>query len=123
MKIRFHLLILLITIVFFFTSNGSYACGMKSTEMSCCKTESTSKKEIKDCCKSKNEKENNKPCGGKCGHSNCTTSSPSFTFIVTNEVKFSLNSIVLSTEKQKFYLNETTTSNGFFSLWLIPKIS
>lgn len=123
MKIRFHLFIFLVILGFFFTSNESNACGMKSTEMSCCKTESTSNKETKDCCKNKKEKENNKPCGGKCGHSNCTTSSPSFTFIVTNEVKFTLNAIEFSSEKQKFYHNETTTSNGFFSLWLIPKIS
>ena len=122
MKIRFHFFSLLLTFGFLLIFNGSFACGMKS-EMSCCKTETTSKKELKDCCKKKQEKENNKPCGGKCGHSNCTTSAPSFSFILNNEVKFTSTAFAFSTDKQKFFHNETTTSNGFFSLWLIPKIS
>ena len=122
MKIRFHLFTLLLTLGFLLFSNGSFACGTKSGK-SCCKTETSSKKEMKDCCKKKKDNEKSKPCGGKCGHSNCTTTASSFSFILNNEVKFTSNTFVSSTEKQKFYHNETTTSNGFFSLWLIPKIS
>ncbi|WP_395053523.1 hypothetical protein [Flavobacterium sp.] len=122
MKIRFHLFTILLTLGFLLISNGSIACGTKSGK-SCCKTETSTKKEMKDCCKKKQDNEKNKPCGGKCGHSNCTTSVPSFSFILNNDLKFISNLFVFSTEKQKFYHNETATSNGFFSLWLIPKIS
>jgi len=122
MKKRFHLFTLLLTLGFLLISKNSFACGMKSAK-SCCTTETSSKKEMKDRCKKKQDNEKSKPCGGKCGHSNCTTSAPSFSFILNNEVNFISYTYVFSTEKQKFYHNETNTSNGFFSLWLIPKIS
>lgn len=112
---------LIITLGFLLISNGNFACGMKSGR-SCCKTETSAKKEIKECCKKKQDNEKSKPCGGKCGHSNCTTSGPSFSFILNNEVKFISNTFDFSTEKQEFYHSQTNTSNGFFTLWLIPKI-
>lgn len=122
MKYKSHFLTLFLTIGFLLISNGNYACGMKSGS-SCCKSETTSKTEKKECCKEKKSNEKNKPCGGKCGHSNCTTSSISFSSVLNNDVIFNENTLVFSIEKQKFYHYETTISSGFLSLWLIPKIS
>ena len=122
MKINIHFATLFLTLGFLLISNVGFACGMKF-EKSGCKKEITSKTKKKDCCDSKQSREKHTGCGGKCGHSNCTTSVPSFSFILNDEMKFISNFFVFSTEKQKFYHNETTTSNGFFSLWLIPKIS
>ena len=122
MKTNIHFATLFLTLGFLLISNVSFACGMKF-EKSGCKKEIISKTKKKDCCESKQSKEKHTGCGGKCGHSNCTTSVPSFSFILNDEIKFVSDTYVFSTEKQKFYHNETTTSNGFFSLWLIPKIS
>lgn len=120
MRMKNHLIVLFLTFGFLFISNTSFACEMKS-EKACCKKESSSKKYNKDCC-NKQSKEKQKSCGGKCGHSNCTITSPNFSSILNNEVKFTINNFTFSTEKQKFYHTATTTSNGFFSIWLIPKI-
>ena len=122
MKINIHFATLFLTLGFLLISNVGFACGMKF-EKSGCKKEITSKTKKKDCCDSKQSREKHTGCGGKCGHSNCTTSVPNFSFVLNDEMKFISNSFVFSTEKQKFYHNGATTSNGFFSLWLIPKIS
>lgn len=121
MKVNNLFTTIMLTIGIFLVSNGAFACEMK-VEKSCCKKETTSKVEKKSCCQDNQSNEKEQGCEGKCGHSNCTTSAPSFSFIPNNDVVFTSNVFVFSSEKQKFYHNETTTSNGFFSLWLIPKI-
>lgn len=106
----------------FFLPTSSYACGTK-TEKSCCKTEKSSKKEKKNCCNSKHSKDKDNSCGGKCGHSNCTSSSTNFSIISFYEINLKNNPFDFSTEKSKFYHSETFLSSGFYSIWLIPKIS
>ncbi|MEC4005589.1 hypothetical protein OX283_013040 [Flavobacterium sp. SUN052] len=122
MKKQFHILIILVTFGFFLLPSVTYACGTKS-QNECCKTVSSSKKENKDCCNSKhsNDKKNNS-CGGKCGHSNCTTSSVSFSVIPFYEVQFKNNALDFFTEKSKFYHSETFITSGFTTVWLPPKI-
>ena len=115
-----HFLTLLLTLGFLLISNVGSACEMK-VEKACCKKEISSEAKKKDCCE-KESKEKNGGCEGKCGHSNCTTSAPSYSFILNNELKFTSHFFNSSKEKQKFYHNETTTSKGFSTLWLIPKI-
>ena len=105
----------------FFMPSSSYACGSK-TEKSCCKKELSSKTEKKDCCNYKDSKGKNKSCDGKCGHSNCTTTSVAVSIIATNEIFFKNNSLAFSTQKPKFYLSETFISSGFSSIWLPPEI-
>ena len=62
-------------------------------------------------------------CGGKCGHSNCTSSkSVNFSIISYYEIDFKNNSFNFSEEKSKFYHSKTFISSGFTSIWLIPKI-
>jgi hypothetical protein len=100
----------------------SYACGTK-TEKSCCKKVMSSKTEKKDCCKNKQSKDkDSSSCGGKCGHSNCTTSSIQFSLVFFNDIKFNNNNFDFSSIKQNFYYSITNIAAGFYSIWLIPKI-
>ena len=123
MKKRLHILIIILTLGFFLSPTLSYACGTK-TEKSCCKKVTTSKTEKKDCCNGRNSKGKDNSCGGKCGHSNCTSStSINFSLISTFEIDFNSTNFDFSSEKQKFYNTKTFISSGFSSVWLIPKIS
>ena len=122
MKKRLRIIIIILTLGFFMLPTLSYACGTK-TEKSCCKKETTSKTEKKDCCNGKQSKDKDNSCGGKCGHSNCTSSSTvNFSMISTYEINFKNNSFDFSEEKSKFYHSKTCISSGFYSIWLIPKI-
>lgn len=121
MKNGIYSCIVILTIGFFLLSGMAYACGNKSEKL-CCKKEITSKSENKDCFKNKHSKGKSKSCDGKCGHSNCTTSSVTFSIISQNEIQFKNNSSDFSEEKSKFYHSETVISSGFTSVWLPPKI-
>ena len=120
MKKRLHIIIIIL-ILGFFLPTSSYARGTK-TEKSCCKKETSSKIEKKDCCNGKHSKDKDNSCGGKCGHSNCTTSSITFSLISINEIQFKNNNFDFSIEKTKFYNSKTFISSGFTSVWLPPKI-
>jgi hypothetical protein len=120
MKKQLHILITMLMLGFFLPTL-SYACGTK-TEKSCWKKETTSKTEKKDCCKNKQSKDKDNSCGGKCGHSNCTTSTLTFSLISFYEIEFNNNNFDFSIEKPKFYHSETFISSGFSSVWLPPKI-
>jgi hypothetical protein len=115
-------LILIVTVCFFLTPTLTFACG-NNLEKSCCKTEkNTSACKMKCCQKTENQKE--KPCGGKCGHSNCTTTtSVNFSLISNFEIEFLNNNFDFSSEKQKFHQPETPISSGFTSIWLPPVIA
>ncbi len=105
-----------------FLPTSTYACGTKA-EKSCCKKEKSSKSEKKDCCNGKHSKDKNKSCGGKCGHSNCTSStSVNFSIITFYEINFKNNSFDFSSEKSKFHYPKTTISSGFGSIILPPFI-
>ncbi len=88
---------------------------------SCCSKEITLKNEKKSCC---NEKEKSKKeCSGKCGHSNCTTSTAQVSLIAFNEIEFKANLFDFADKKPKNYHNETNISSGFYSVWSPPKIN
>ena len=120
----FHILIFIITLGFFLTPNVSFACGTTS-EKSCCKKETSSKTENKYCCKKDNHTKNKKSdgCDGKCNHAACNCLPLNFntTLPIITELKH--KSFNYSTDKQKFYDVKTDISSGFYSLWLLPKIS
>ena len=121
MKKRLHIIIIILTLGFFLSPTLSYACGTK-TEKSCCKKEISSKTEKNDCCNGKHSKDKDNSCGGKCGHSNCTTPSVTFSLISLNEIRFKNNNFDFSIEKPKFHYSKTFISSGFTSVWLPPKI-
>jgi hypothetical protein len=118
---KFHILVIAL-FGFLLMPSNSFACGIK-TEKSCCKKVTTSKTEKKDCCNGKHSKDKDNSCGGKCGHSNCTSStSVNFSLVSFYEIIFKNNSFDFSAEKSKFYHSETFISSGFTSVWLPPKI-
>lgn len=122
MNKQLHILIIILTFGFFMSPTLSYACGTK-TEKSCCKKETTTKIEKKDCCNGKHSNDKENRCGGKCGHSNCTSSTTvNFSIISFYEINFKNNSFDFPIEKSKFYNSKTFISSGFYSIWLIPKI-
>ena len=123
-KIHFILLVLL---GLFLMPSIAIACG-NGSKKSCCKKEISSiNKEKKSCCGSDRSKEKaHTGCEGKCGHSECGCSSTCPTslisFLSENNLKsniFSYSSI----EKVKFVYATPSISAGFYSIWLIPKIS
>ena len=103
------------------------ACGGSSKEKSCKKEISSTKKEQKSCCDSDNSKEkDHKGCKGICGHSKCGCSStcPTSSVSFMSEIEFqSLNYSVYLIEKTQFSYTSPSISDGFYSIWLIPKIS
>lgn len=111
----------------FFMPSTAVACGNSNSKHSCEKEVSSTKTEKKCCCgddssKSKDEK----GCDGNCGHSKCGCSSTcpasSISFIL--EIIFKINFIRYSSiEKVKFSYTTPSISDGFHSIWLIPKIS
>ena len=134
---RFQLLLLILFGFLFFPSN-TFACGNHSdntpysNEISsvnngedCCsknhslRNESSKKSEKKSCCNKKNEKKDNNSCGGKCKNARCNCPPLIFSY----EFDFTYNSFCFSYKKQKSNLLETPISAGFYSIWLIPKIS
>ena len=104
--------------------NSGYACGGCS-EKHTSKKELSSKSEKDSCCDSDNHSKtkNHSGCGGKCGHSKCACPSASNGFTLASEFILKNNSFDFSSEKLKFSSTETFISSGFYSLWLIPKIS
>ena len=119
---KIHIFTIILMIGFFLSPSFTYACGTK-TEKICCKKETSLKDNEKDCCKkSEQSNKNQEGCSGKCGHSNCTTSTVSFSLISLFEIEFKSNYFVFNTRKQKFYYNEANISSGFYSVWSPPKI-
>lgn len=102
-----------------------YACGNKSHS---CKKEAlsnTEKPQNKDCCgNSKSSK--NRGCAGKCGHSKCGCSSGSSSCFSTNltiEILSPNNNLNFFTNQRNCFSDYSIAiSDGFYSIWLIPKI-
>lgn len=117
-------IVVIVLFGFLLIPSKTLACGSSSDKNSCNK-EVSSKKENKDCCQGNNNSGNKreKGCAGKCGHSKCGCPSSSNGFTLVYEIYFKNNIFDFSTEKQKDFYSETIISSGFFSLWLIPKIS
>lgn len=121
---KFHILILIITIGFFLMPALASACEMKS-ERPCCSKEVSVNKEKKECCKAHKQasnKEQKGACNGKCGHSNCTTSSVQYS-LAFFEILIQNNNFDFSENQHNYFNSEANLSSGFYSIWLIPKIS
>lgn len=109
--------LLIVLFGFLLMPDNAFACDNNSAKPS-------SKKEIStkmcddDCCK----KNDHHACNGKCNHSNCVTTSLQSSAVFF-EIKFNHSDFYFSKKEHNFYNNETNISSGFYSLWLIPKIS
>ena len=110
----------------FLMPNTAIACGNSNTSKETCSKEMTAKAtEKKSCCgtDSCSKKEKKKSCDGKCGHSMCSTSSVNSSLFVVFAFENHLSNFIFATKKQAFYTSVTFLSDGYSSLWLIPKIS
>ncbi len=126
MNKKIHIITLLFILGMFTIPSIGYACVKKNveTEKVCCKGKLSNKKESKSCCDSTSTNDDDNSCNGKCGNSNCTaTASVGFSLFIYNEIEFTNNNFDFSTSKSKFYHSENLLSDGFPSIWLIPKIS
>lgn len=119
---KFHI-ILLVILGLFLEPTVTFACGSHSGKDSCNK-ETAANSEKMDCCQKNSHSKNKKHdgCNGKCGHSNCVTTPTQFSAVFF-ELKFNNNNFEFSEKKQNYFNSETNLSGGFYSLWLIPKIS
>ena len=103
---------------------SGYPCNTHSEKSSHAKEMAAEKKE-KDCCTKsccqKTSKKKKHNCGGKCDHTNCTTSSFQLSIPASNDFSFQ-NNFNFSVEKPITYYNETNISDGFTTIWCPPKI-
>jgi hypothetical protein len=103
------------------SQNSAFACGGKKP----CKKE-MSKTQEKDCCGDScgnHENGSHNGCNGKCGHSSCVNL---IVYTALNSIStFSIHPdrVVFSTEKASFYYTSSRLSTGYYTIWLIPKIS
>lgn len=105
--------------------NEAVACGSGKEKSACKKEASSTKKEKKSCCGNDDSKDN-KGCGGNCGHSKCgcTSTCPPSSVSFLSEINFKVNMFSYSSiGKVKFLYATPSISDGFYSIWLIPKIS
>ena len=126
MSKKIYILFFFLTIGLFLAPSSSYACG-NNTEKTSCKKETASKETKdscqKDCCKNNHDsKKDQHGCNGKCDHSGCTTSGLQFSLIAINEFEFDSNLFNFSVEKQNSLHKTARISDGFTSIWLLPKI-
>ena len=119
---KIHLIVLVVFGIFLMPT-VSFACGSHFEKYSCSKSSSTNTEKM-DCCKNDNHSKNKKHdgCNGKCGHSNCVNSLLHFS-LVFSEIQFKNNNFYFLENKQNYSNSNNNLSSGFYSLWLIPKIS
>lgn len=116
---KFHI-ILIVMLGFLLTPSISFACG--SGKHSCKKE--ISKNSKNDCCSDHKDSKKPEGCGGKCGHKSCGCGSAcvaSAALLQTIEFSGFVNPTY--SFKSNFYYPKNLISSGFYSLWLIPKIS
>lgn len=120
---KFHIL-LIVVLGFLLMPTVTFAC-VNNSEKHSCKKETSSKMDKDDCCKddSHSKNKNHEGCGGKCSHSKCGCASSCNSSISINGLNLNNKIFNFSYEKQNFYNSEAFISSGFYSLWLIPKIS
>lgn len=102
--------------------NSTFACGSGSDNHSC-KMEMPSKNKMKDCCNKNSKETKDKGCSGKCGQSMCSVSS--LNIAITSMFQYEgLNPLFnFLDKKQNFSQSVSFLSDGYSSIWLIPKIA
>jgi hypothetical protein len=119
-KIHFILIALL---GLFLMPSSVMACG-NHVGVSSCGMEMTTKTKKKDCCKkeshSKSKKE--KGCTGKCGMGICSSSSSTIAIAFAEIFEIQNTMFNFNTEKQTIDHTISFLSDGYTSIWLIPKI-
>lgn len=116
-------IILIVLLGFFLMPGATYACGSGSGGHSC-KMEMSSKTKTKDCCSksTKSKESKDKDCSGKCGQSMCGVSSVNIGIAAAIYYEIPNAIFSFSEKKQNFSHSVSVPSDGYVSLWLIPKI-
>lgn len=120
-----HFYILLIVILgFFLTPTLTYAFGSKfeKTEKTCYTTEA-SQSYTKDCCKKSHphKDKTNDGYNGKCKDSLCHCPSINFNIVISVVPEMIFKNHFVA--KQNLFNTKSYISSGFYSIWLLPKIS
>ncbi|MCW2120574.1 hypothetical protein [Flavobacterium sp. 7A] len=123
-KIHIYIVVLL---GIFMMPNSTMACGNKKEpieQKECTKEKMKSHDSKKmDCCASNSKsKSDKKSCDGKCGHSKCSTSSVQTIAFLAFDATIPFNCFDFSVQKLKIDQAVGFLSDGYSSLWLIPKI-
>lgn len=113
--------ILLVLFALSLMPNKAFACG--DSKKSCKKEMSDKKVEKNCCCTGDHTNDNHKGCNGKCGHSSCVNPVVQIAASVPALITIHANRIAFSTEKPLFFYNQPRLSSGYYTIWLIPKIS
>ncbi|MFN3752556.1 hypothetical protein [Flavobacterium sp.] len=123
---KYHFILIVLLGIFLMPDNA-IACGSGKEKKSCKKEMSAAKSCKKSCCGSDDSKDkDNKGCEGNCGHSKCGCSStcPPSSVSFLSEINFKVTMFNYSSiGKVKFLYATPSISDGFYSIWLIPKIS
>lgn len=116
--------IVLVLLGFFMMPSSTYACGSGSGSHSC-KMEMSAQTKKKDCCnKESNSKETkDKGCSGKCGQAMCSVSVVSVGIISAFQYDGLVAVGQFVAKKQNFSHSISFLSDGYSSIWLIPKIA
>jgi len=120
---KFHILFIVV-LGFFLMPMLTHPCENNSLKHAISK-ETSSKINKDNCCKedTRSKNKNHKDCDDKCSHSKCSCASSCNSMFSISGWNLNNNVFNFSYEKQNFYNSETFISSGFYSLWLIPKIS
>jgi hypothetical protein len=118
---RVHILVVIVG--FLLMPALTFACGCHSEKKSCDK-EVAAKSDKMDCCQKNtpSKDKTHKGCNGKCGHSNCVTTSTQYSAVFF-ELKFNNHNFDFQVKNQNYSNSNTEITSGYTSLWLIPKIS
>lgn len=115
-------IIFIIVFGFFLKSNMVFACNNYS-EKNSWKKEVSCKTESKNCCNDNSKEQKSRGCNGKCGHSNCTILAVHVALFAPVLEQTNTEILISNLERENFKNLKTNISDGFQSLWTIPKIA
>ena len=124
--IKFHFILIFLLGILLMPASA-VACGSKTSKKSCHQEVACCKSEKKECCCSDScTSGENKGCNGDCDNSLCgcgsTSTTPTVSFI--SEFYFETRIFNFSTGAKVNFSNASPSiSDGYSSIWLIPKIS
>lgn len=123
---KYHIILFLL-LGLFLVPGSVMACDMDNSKSICEKEITTSNTYKKCCCGNDNSNESeNKGCEGNCMDSKCgcTSSCTSVSLSFLADSNFTFQEVYFSIfKKVSFSYTTPSISDGFHSIWLIPKIS
>jgi hypothetical protein len=123
-------LIALVLFGFLLVSDQAWACGKKEPTKSCCSNNAAVEKND-SCCEASSDKtcctsDTEKGCDGTCNHAGCncaaTCSVTPVSLVFYTGYDYTLTNFP-TFKKGHFLYQIPSLSDGFTSIWLIPKIS